>query len=68
MNEQVFLGGVPVVGFGDATVSVGVGTVAPAVVATLPWGEIVASSIVSAAAGWALDEAVRSMRKKRRRR
>jgi hypothetical protein len=67
MNEQIFLNGVPVIGFGELprAAPIGVGS-APAVVATLPWGEIVASSVVSAAAGWALEEVVRSVRKKRR--
>jgi len=68
MNEQIFLNGAPVVGFGlpERNAAIGVGTPAVAT-AALPWGEIVASSIVSAAAGWALDEAVRAARKKRRR-
>lgn len=131
MNEQVFLGGRPVVGFGgDAFdpkfVAVGVGIPILGIVAgaggggaigykygsgwgaaggalvgglaggaagilvaqrvayaaaknnetgvgaapiasSLPWGEIIASSVVSALAGLAIEEAVHSVRKKQRR-
>lgn len=45
--------------------NVGVGA-APVVASGLPWGEILASSVVSAAAGWAIDETVQAVRKRRR--
>jgi hypothetical protein len=53
--------GHPVVGFGQAEA-----IVAPAAT-TSPWAVAIVTSIVSAAAGWALDEAAHHARKRRRR-
>lgn len=49
-----------------STPPTGVGTPSTATSAGLPWGEIVASSVVSAVAGLALDGIVRAARKGRR--
>jgi hypothetical protein len=60
--NQLSLGGHPVIGFGSAAL------VAPAVAAVSPWPMVLASSVVSAAAGWAIDEvARRTFRKSKRR-
>lgn len=68
MNEQIFLNGAPAVGLAlENRNTTGVGTPPVIAAAGLPWGEIVASSIVSAAAGFALDGIVSAVRKKKRR-
>lgn len=55
--------GHPVVGFGDpGTISV------PPVVAMSPWPTLLASSVVSAVTGLVVEEIVKSVRKRRRRR
>jgi len=59
VNEQVFLGDGPVVGFGNPAL---------AVPAATPWAEIIVTSVVSAAAGWALDEAATRFSSKKRKR
>jgi hypothetical protein len=51
--------GQPIVGFGEAPTP-------PTTTKTSPWPMVLASSVVSAAAGWAIDEVVRKVRKKRR--
>jgi len=59
VNENVALGDQTVVGFGN-----------PALVvpAAAPWGEIIVTSVVSAAAGWALEEVAERYKSKKRRR
>lgn len=59
--EQLFLGDAPLVGFGQAEV------IAAPVAATSPWTVALVTSVVSAAAGWALEEVSRRARGKRRR-
>lgn len=56
-------GGHPVVGFGETEV------VAPSTKSRTPspWPMLLASSVVSAAAGWAIDEVAHRVRGKRRR-
>ncbi len=55
-------GGHPVVGFGETEV------VAPSTKpSSSPWPMLLASSVVSAAASWVIDEAVHRVRGKRRR-
>jgi hypothetical protein len=58
-QEHLSLGAHPVIGFGQAE------AVAPAAT-TSPWAVAIVTSIVSAAAGWALDEAAHHARKRRR--
>lgn len=58
--EQLFLGDAPLVGFGQAEV-----IAAPA--ATSPWTVALVTSVVSAAAGWAIEEAARAASGRRRR-
>lgn len=55
-------GGHPVVGFGQDE------PVAPSAqkASTSPWPMLLVSSVVSAAAGWAIDEAAHRIRGKRR--
>ena len=53
--------GIPVVGFGDPIV-------VPVAAAASPWGAMFATSVVSAVTGWVLDEVVRSVRKRKKRR
>lgn len=60
MREQLFLGSVPAAGFGQAEV------VAPAAPPTPSWALALATSVMSAAAGWAIEETARSIRGKRR--
>lgn len=59
----VHYGDHPIVGFGQGAL------VAPAAVAATasPWPMVLASSVVSAAAGWAIDEVAHRVRKKKRR-
>jgi hypothetical protein len=55
-------GGNPVVGFGETEV------VAPSTKASSsPWPMVLASSVVSAAAGWVIDDVAHRVRGKRRR-
>jgi hypothetical protein len=58
MTEQLSLGGTPV-GFGQAAL------VAPVVV-TSPWKVALVTSVVSATAGWVIEEIASKFRKKRR--
>jgi hypothetical protein len=61
MTEQLSLGGTPV-GFGNAAL------IAP-VAATSPWKVALVTSVVSATAGWVIEEvAQRTIRKKKRQR
>ncbi len=60
-TETVSLGDQPAVGFGNPALIV------PAAAAT-PWSEIIVTSIVSAAAGWGLEEIATRYRSKKRRR
>jgi len=55
------LNGTPVVGFGQAEL------VAPVAAATSPWPEVFVTSVVSAAAGWVIEEVARNVRGKKRR-
>lgn len=57
--ESISLGGESIVGFGNPAL------VVPA--AATPWGEIIVTSVVSAAAGWGLEELATRYRKKKRR-
>lgn len=58
MREQIALGSYPVIGFADEFVS------PPS--STSPWGLAVGTSIVSAAAGWVIEEVARKIMKRRR--
>lgn len=58
-SERVFLNGAPV-GFGELNVA------APVVRAPSPWLFAVATSVISAATGWVIEEAVRVVRKRKR--
>ena len=60
MNEQLFLGKAPVVGFGQGALA------APAAIAS-PWTVAIVTSVVGAATGWVLEEVALHARKKRRR-
>jgi hypothetical protein len=53
------LNGVPVIGFGEAVA-------APSIHGSSPWPMVLATSVVSAAAGWAIEEVARVVRGKRR--
>ena len=59
-TETISLGDQPVVGFGNPALIV------PA--ATTPWSEIIVTSVVSAAAGWGLEEIATQYRSKKKRR
>lgn len=54
-------GGHSVIGFGEKTAIEPPATKPPS-----PWPMVVATSVVSAAAGWAIDELARKVRGKRR--
>jgi len=57
------------IALGDGPTAAGVGQAAlvvPAVKAVSPWAVALTTSVVGAAAGWALDEFSRSMRRRRR--
>jgi hypothetical protein len=58
--EQLFLGDAPSAGFGQSEV------VAPATAQTPSWALALATSVMSAAAGWVIEEAARSVRGKRK--
>lgn len=51
--------GVPVIGFGDAVT-------APSTPKSSPWPMVLATSVVSAVAGWTIEEVARAVRGKRR--
>lgn len=53
------INGVPVVGFGQEDPT------PPAASGSSPWGMVVATSVVSAAAGWVIEEVARKFRGKR---
>lgn len=58
MNERLFLGDVSADGFGSERI------VLPATTGS-PWGMAVATSMLSAVTGWALDGVWRSLREKK---
>jgi hypothetical protein len=45
-----------------------VGVVAPTTAVTSPWKVALVTSVVSAAAGWVIEETARTIRKRKRRR
>jgi hypothetical protein len=61
MNEQLSLGGAPLVGFGQAEV------VAPAAPRTSPWTIALATSAFSVATHWVLEGVTNKIRGRRRR-
>ena len=61
MSERVSRDGKDVVGFGDGTVST------PAPTHPSPWVMGIATSVVGAAVGWAIEEIATHVRKRRRR-
>lgn len=58
-REQLALGDAPVVGFGQEDLT------PPATSSSSPWGMVVATSVVSAAAGWVIEEVARKFRGRR---
>jgi hypothetical protein len=62
MGRKVTLGNVPVIGFGQAEVMM------PLATPTSPWAVALVTSVVSAAAGWTIEELARNVRGRRRRR
>lgn len=59
MHEHLAFNGTPVVGFGEAPV-------APPIAAASPWGMVVATSVVGAAASWVIEEFASKVRRRRR--
>jgi len=59
---RVNYGNRPVVGFGQAPLM----TPVAATKAASPWPIVLATSVVSAAAGWAIEEVARTVRRRRR--
>jgi hypothetical protein len=57
--ETLTVRGAPVVGFGEEAP-------APPARSTSPWTIALATSVVSAAAGWTIEEVAKKFRKKRR--
>ena len=64
MDTMILRNGRPVIGFGD-TGDLSSPAVA-AVAAASPWAVVLATSVVSAATGWVLEEVAEKVRKKRR--
>jgi hypothetical protein len=62
MSEHISRDGKPVVGFGDAEVSL------PRAAGPSPWAMGIATSVVGAAVGWAIEEVAVHFRGRRRRR
>jgi hypothetical protein len=62
-DERISRGGKPVVGFGDGTVS----SPSPAAKTPSPWAMGIATSVVGAAVGWAIEEIAVHVRGRRRR-
>jgi len=58
----VHYGGHPVVGFGESS-----DPSPPTTKTASPWPMLIASSVVSAAAGWAIEEVAHKVRKKKKR-
>jgi hypothetical protein len=58
----IYHNGIAVAGLGESTVA------APVVHAPSPWVFAVATSVISAATGWVIEEAARAVRKRKRRR
>lgn len=61
-GARVYHNGKAVEGLGDP------GVAAPVVRAPSPWVFAVATSVISAATGWVIEEAARAVRKRKRRR
>jgi hypothetical protein len=57
---MISLNGTPVVGFGDAAVAL------PSTATSSPWPMAIATSVVGAVTGWALQEVANATRGKRR--
>jgi len=58
-REHLALSGTPVIGFGQEDPT------PPATSGSSPWGMVVATSVVSAAAGWVIEEVARKFRGRR---
>ena len=61
-SEQISLNSHPVIGFGDQLASAPIPTPHGS-----PWPMLLASSVVSAAAGWAIEEVAQAVKKRKRR-